>query len=114
VEGNSFPQPRGYTVFAACDHFHQAGEKKMEGGKTHGLFTYCLMHTLMRSYTTDHVSARALWRQVRAMMLQNRGQVPVLEGDIDRAFFGTDGQAILPSMGLALKTHLASADAENI
>lgn len=79
-------EARGYTLLAACRINEEAKEDSFDG-QTYGVYTYWLVKSL-----------ELIWRPHTYMMLHNRvrakiycyDQTPLLAGEGDRIFFGTN------------------------
>jgi hypothetical protein len=81
------PEPRGYTVLAACTDSESAFEYAFDGKELNGALTYWLLDTL-RTYGTD-LSVRAVYDRILAKThSQFQGQTPQLEGDARQTLFG--------------------------
>ncbi|MEG4854832.1 caspase family protein [Microcoleus sp. B5-D4] len=91
VVNGLLPEPKGYTLIAACRDHEFAYEKVFEGTERNGALTYFLLKAL-RQYGTE-ISVEALSAKI-SNQVHNEfvGQTPMLMGETDRTFFG--GQSV--------------------
>lgn len=83
------PEPKGYTLLAACRPSESAYEYAFEGTERNGALTYWLLDSLQDigpglSYKVLHD------RIVAKVHSQFENQTPQLQGEGDRAVFGSD------------------------
>ncbi len=82
------PRPEGYVLLAACRASEPAYEFAFDGVNKSGVLSHWLQESLHRF--GPHVDSRTLHdRIVAGVHSRFEMQTPVLEGDIDRAFFDT-------------------------
>jgi hypothetical protein len=91
VVNGLLPEPKGYTLIAACRDHEFAYEKVFEGTERNGALTYFLLKAL-RQYGTE-ISVEALFDKI-SNQVHNEfvRQTPMLMGETDRTFFG--GQSV--------------------
>lgn len=83
------PEPRGYTLLAACRPSELANEYPFEGSESNGALTYWLLRSLWDlspGLTWKHVHDRVLAR----VHGQFANQTPLLQGAGDRVVLGVD------------------------
>lgn len=81
------PEPKGYLLFAACQDNESAYERVFEGNERNGALTYWLLKTLKE--LGIQVSAKALHNRIVAKInTAERRQMPMLQGEGERSFFG--------------------------
>jgi len=83
------PEPRGYTLLAACRPSEWAYEYPFEGNEWRGALTYWLLHSLQAltpGLTYKQVHDRVLAR----VHGQFESQTPLLQGEGDRVVFGVE------------------------
>jgi len=94
VVNGLLPEPKGYTLIAACRDNEFAYEKVFEGTERNGALTYFLLKAL-RQYGTE-ISVEDLFNQISNQVHKEFGQqTPMLMGEAERTFFG--GQSVAPS-----------------
>ncbi len=82
------PEPKGYTLLAACRDNESAYETDFDGER-HGALTYWLLRSLEKFGTG--VSAKTLHDRIFAKVhSQFEKQTPMLQGERDRTFFGNN------------------------
>ena len=82
------PEPKGYTLFAACRDNEYAYETNFDGER-HGALTYWLLRSLEKFGTG--VPAKILHNHIFGKVhSQFEKQTPMLQGESDRSFFGND------------------------
>ncbi|NET26720.1 caspase family protein [Okeania sp. SIO1I7] len=82
------PEPKGYTLLAACRENESAYETDFDGER-HGALTYWMLRSLEKFGTG--VSAKTLHNRVFAKVhTQFEKQTPMLQGESDRSFFGNN------------------------
>ncbi|MEL7038752.1 MAG: caspase family protein, partial [Cyanobacteria bacterium J06592_8] len=82
------PEPKGYTLLAACRDNEYAYETDFDGER-HGALTYWLLRSLEKFGTG--VSAKTLHDRIFAKVhTQFEKQTPMLQGERDRTFFGNN------------------------
>jgi hypothetical protein len=88
------PEPKGYTLIAACRDQEFAYEDVFEGTERNGALTYFLLKAL-REYGND-ISVESLFNRI-SNLVHNKfeRQTPMLLGEIDRTFLG--GQSVVAS-----------------
>lgn len=88
VANGLLPEPKGYTLIAACRDNEFAYEDVFEGSERNGALTYFLLKTL-REFGTD-IAAEALFDRI-SNCVNNRfdRQTPMLIGEAGRTFFGS-------------------------
>ena len=80
------PEPKGYTLFAACRDNEYAYETDFDGERN-GALTYWLLRSLEKFGTG--VSAKTLHDRIFSKVhTQFEKQTPMLQGESDRSFFG--------------------------
>ncbi|MEG4172844.1 MULTISPECIES: caspase family protein [unclassified Microcoleus] len=87
VVNGLLPEPKGYTLIAACREHEFAYEKVFEGTERNGALTYFLLKALREKGT--EISVEELFNkvsnQVNNVFVQ---QTPMLMGETERTFFG--------------------------
>lgn len=87
VVNGLLPEPKGYTLIAACRDHEFAYEKVFEGTERNGALTYFLLKAL-RQYGTD-ISVEELFNKVSSQVNNVFvRQTPMLMGETERTFFG--------------------------
>ncbi|MEG4813422.1 caspase family protein [Microcoleus sp. K5-D4] len=89
ISSGWLPEPKGYTLFAACRDDESAYERIFEGNEKNGALTYWLLDSLKKLRT--EVSAKVIHDRILAKIhsVEER-QTPMLQGDIERSFFGSN------------------------
>jgi hypothetical protein len=83
------PEPKGYTLMAACRPSESAYEAVFEGQQRNGALTYWLLNSL--GDAGPGLSYKILHdRIVTKVHSQFENQTPQLQGEGDRAFFGSE------------------------
>jgi hypothetical protein len=92
VVNGLLPEPKGYTLIAACRDHEFAYEKVFEGTERNGALTYFLLKAL-RQYGTE-ISVEDLFNKISIQVNNEfeRRQTPMLMGETDRTFLG--GQSV--------------------
>ncbi|ERT07669.1 caspase domain protein [Lyngbya aestuarii BL J] len=82
------PEPKGYTLLAACRDNEYAYETDFDGER-HGALTYWLLRSLEKFGTG--VAAKTLHNHIFGKVhTQFEKQTPMLQGESDRSFFGNN------------------------
>ncbi|MGB3509731.1 MAG: caspase family protein [Microcoleaceae cyanobacterium] len=106
------PEPKGYTLFAACRDNEYAYETDFDGER-HGALTYWLLRSLEKLGTG--VSAKTLHNRVFAKVhTQFEKQTPMLQGENNRTFFGNNvvsPQFTVPVIQVDLEENLVQLNA---
>jgi len=91
VVNGLLPEPKGYTLIAACRDHEFAYEKVFEGTERNGALTYFLLKALRKHGTA--ISVEDLFNKI-SIQVNNEfvRQTPMLMGETDRTFFG--GQSV--------------------
>lgn len=91
VVNGLLPEPKGYTLIAACRDNEFAYEDVFEGTERNGALTYFLLKAL-REFGKE-ISVESLYNRI-FNLVHNRfeRQTPMLMGETERTFFG--GQAV--------------------
>jgi len=91
VVNGLLPEPKGYTLIAACRDHEFAYEKVFEGTERNGALTYFLLKAL-RQYGTE-ISVEDLFNKI-SIQVNNEfvKQTPMLMGETERTFLG--GQSV--------------------
>ena len=99
VVNGLLPEPKGYTLIAACRDHEFAYEKVFEGMERNGALTYFLLKAL-RQYGTE-ISVEDLFNKI-SIQVNNEfeRQTPMLMGETDLTFFG--GQSVSFTSGASL------------
>ena len=85
---NWLPVPQGYTLLAACRPSESAYEATFDG-VNNGALTYWLLNTI--GEMRPGITYRQIYNRVSAAVhSQFSQQMPMLEGEGDRVFFGSD------------------------
>jgi Caspase domain len=94
VVNGLLPEPKGYTLIAACRDHEFAYEKVFEGTERNGALTYFLLKALRQHGTA--ISVEDLFNKI-SIQVNNEfvRQTPMLIGETDRTFFG--GQSVRAS-----------------
>ncbi len=94
VVSGLLPEPKGYTLIAACRDNEFAFEGVFEGTERNGVLTYFLLKAL-REFGTE-ITLEDLYNRI-SNLVHNRfdRQTPMLIGETDRTFFG--GQSVVAS-----------------
>ena len=83
------PEPKGYTLLAACRPSESAYEFAFDGKERNGALTYWLLHSLQDA--GPGMSYKALHDRIVAKVhSQFENQTPQLQGEGDRVFYGSD------------------------
>ena len=84
------PEPKGYTLLAACRDNEVAWEDVFEGNESNGALTYWLLDSLKKLGTG--VTYKVLHDRILAKIHNHfdRKQTPMLQGEGDRTAFGTN------------------------
>jgi Caspase domain len=88
VVNGLLPEPKGYTLIAACRDHEFAFESIFEGTERNGALTYFLLKSL-REFGTE-IAVEDLYNRI-SNLVHNRfeRQTPMLIGETDRTFFGS-------------------------
>ena len=87
VVNGLLPEPKGYTLIAACRDHEFAYEKVFEGTERNGALTYFLLKAL-RQYGTG-ISVEELFNKISNQVHKEFvRQTPMLMGETERTFFG--------------------------
>ena len=87
VVNGLLPEPKGYTLIAACREHEFAYEKVFEGRERNGALTYFLLKAL-RQHGTG-ISVEDLFNQISNQVHKEfERQTPMLMGETERTFFG--------------------------
>jgi Caspase domain len=91
VVNGLLPEPKGYTLIAACRDNELAHEGVFEGTERNGALTYFLLKAL-REFGTE-ITVKDLYNRI-SNLVHNRfkRQTPMLIGETERFFFG--GQSV--------------------
>jgi hypothetical protein len=94
VVNGLLPEPKGYTLFAACRDHEAAYEGVFEGTERNGALTYFLLKALQQ-YGTE-ISVEDLYNRIANQICPcfNGRQTPMLRGEMDRTFFGGKSVAL--------------------
>lgn len=85
------PEPKGYTLLAACRANESAYECTYAGRERHGALTYWLLDTLRQMGVDARITYRMLHRRVLAKVRsQLETQTPMLQGEAERLVFGAE------------------------
>ena len=83
------PEPKGYTLFAACRDNEYAYEFAFDGKERNGALTYWLLRSLEKF--GKEVTAKTLHNHIFGKVhTQFEKQTPMLQGESDRSFFGNN------------------------
>jgi hypothetical protein len=83
------PEPRGYTLIAACRSNEEAFEKPVRGLGRRGALTHALLQSLEDA--GEKTTYRMLYERIFALVRGRlSGQTPVLEGEGDRLVLGAE------------------------
>ncbi|WP_445244433.1 caspase family protein [Microcoleus sp. OTE_8_concoct_300] len=94
VVNGLLPEPKGYTLIAACRDHEFAYEKVFEGTERNGALTYFLLKALRQEGT--EISVEELFNKISSQVNNEfERQTPMLMGETDRTFFG--GQSFVAS-----------------
>lgn len=95
------PQPKGYTLLAACQDNESAYETTFEGQR-HGAMTYWLINSLKK--LGSQITYQSLHNRLLANInSDNNKQTPMLHGEGDRLFLNSEGtsyQLAVPVMNI--------------
>jgi hypothetical protein len=99
VVNGLLPEPKGYTLIAACRDHEFAYEKVFEGTERNGALTYFLLKALRQHGTA--ISVEDVFNKI-SIQVNNEfvRQTPMLMGETDRTFFG--GQSVPFTPGASL------------
>ncbi|MEG4083458.1 caspase family protein [Microcoleus sp. POL10_C6] len=87
VVNGLLPEPKGYTLIAACRDHEFAYEKVFEGTERNGALTYFLLKALRQEGT--EISVEELFNKVSSQVNNVFvRQTPMLMGETERTFFG--------------------------
>jgi hypothetical protein len=105
VVNGLLPEPKGYTLIAACRDHEFAYEKVFEGTERNGALTYFLLKALRKHGTAISVEDvfDKISNQVHNEFVR---QTPMLMGETDRTFFGgqsVDASRKVPVMKVDIK-----------
>jgi hypothetical protein len=93
------PEPKGYTLIAACRDHEFAYEKVFEGTERNGALTYFLLKALRQHGT--RIAVEDLFNQISNQVHKEfERQTPMLMGETDRIFFS--GQSVPFTPGASL------------
>ncbi|MCL1474590.1 caspase family protein [Argonema antarcticum] len=88
VVNGLLPEPKGYTLIAACQDQEFAYEKVFEGTERNGVLTYYLLKAL-REYGTE-IPVKDLYDRISNLVHNDfKRQTPMLIGEINRSFLGS-------------------------
>jgi len=91
VVNGLLPEPKGYTLIAACREHEFAYEKVFEGTERNGALTYFLLKALRQEGT--EISVEELFNKISSQVNNEFvRQTPMLMGETERTFFG--GQSV--------------------
>ena len=94
VVNGLLPEPKGYTLIAACREDEFAYEKVFEGTERNGALTYYLLKAL-RKHGTD-IPVKYLYDHIANLVHNDfKRQTPMLIGETNRSFLG--GQSVVAS-----------------
>jgi hypothetical protein len=95
VVNGLLPEPKGYTLIAACRDHEFAYEKVFEGTERNGALTYFLLKALRQEGT--EISVENLFNKISIQVNNEfeRRQTPMLMGETERTFLG--GQSVRAS-----------------
>lgn len=98
VVNGLLPEPKGYTLIAACRDNELAFEDVFEGTERNGALTYFLLQELRKSGA--RVSTKTLFDRISNLVRNrfNDRQTPMLLGESNTTFFG--GQSVAVSRGV--------------
>lgn len=103
VVNGLLPEPKGYTLIAACRDHEFAYEKVFEGTERNGALTYFLLKAL-RQHGTE-ISVEDLFNQISNQVHKEFvRQTPMLMGETERTFFGSQ------SVGASRKVPVMKVD----
>ncbi|MEG4057667.1 MULTISPECIES: caspase family protein [unclassified Microcoleus] len=95
VVNGLLPEPKGYTLIAACRDQEFAYEKVFEGTERNGALTYYLLKAL-RKHGID-IPVKYLYDHISNLVYNDfKRQTPLLIGETDRTFLG--GQSVVTSL----------------
>jgi len=110
VVNGLLPEPKGYTLIAACRDQEFAYEKVFEGTERNGALTYFLLKAL-RQHGTE-LAVADLFNQISNLVHNDFDrQTPMLIGETNRTFLGgqsvsfTPGASLLRSVPVTRSTH---------
>lgn len=97
VVNGLLPEPKGYTLIAACRDNELAYEDVFEGTERNGALTYFLLQELRKS--GKEIGAKVLFDRI-SNLVHNRfdRQTPILLGETNKTFFG--GQSVTVNCGV--------------
>ena len=99
VVNGLLPEPKGYTLIAACRDQEFAYEKVFEGTERNGALTYFLLKAL-REYGTE-ISVEHLFNQISNLVHNDFDrQTPMLIGETNRSFLGGQSVSFTPGASL--------------
>ncbi|MEG4048447.1 caspase family protein [Microcoleus sp. Pol17_C1] len=111
VVNGLLPEPKGYTLIAACRDQEFAYEKVFEGTERNGALTYFLLKAL-REYRGTELAVADLFNQISNLVHNDFDrQTPMLIGETNRTFLGgqsvsfTPGASLLRSVPVTRSTH---------
>lgn len=99
VVNGLLPEPKGYTLIAACRDNELAYEDVFEGTERNGALTYFLLQELRKS--GKEIGAKVLFDRI-SNLVHNRfdRQTPILLGETKKTFFG--GQTVTVNRSVAV------------
>ncbi|MEG4107405.1 caspase family protein [Microcoleus sp. S13_C5] len=101
VVNGLLPEPKGYTLIAACRDNELAIEKIFEGTERNGALTYFLLKAL-REYRGTELAVEDLFNQISNQVNNDfNRQTPMLIGDTNRTFWG--GQSVVANRNPPVK-----------
>ncbi|MEG4455537.1 caspase family protein [Microcoleus sp. N9_A1] len=99
VVNGLLPEPKGYTLIAACRDQEFAYEKVFEGTERNGALTYFLLKAL-RQHGTE-IAVEDLFNQISNQVRNEFGrQTPMLIGETERFFLGGQSVSFTPGASL--------------
>ncbi|MEG4070380.1 caspase family protein [Microcoleus sp. Pol11C2] len=94
VVNGLLPEPKGYTLIAACRDHEFAYEKVFEGTERNGALTYYLLKALRKHGT--NIPVKDLYEHISNLVRNDfKRQTPMLIGETNRTFLG--GQSVVTS-----------------
>ncbi|MEG5062703.1 caspase family protein [Microcoleus sp. B3-A4] len=99
VVNGLLPEPKGYTLIAACRDQEFAYEKVFEGTERNGALTYYLLKAL-REYGTE-IPVNNLYARISNLVHNDfKQQTPMLIGETNRSFLGGQSVSFTPGASL--------------
>ncbi|NQE38566.1 caspase family protein [Microcoleus asticus] len=100
VVNGLLPEPKGYTLIAACRDNELAIEKIFEGTERNGALTYFLLKAL-REYRGTEIPVKDLYDRISNLVHNDFDrQTPMLIGETNRTFLGGQSVSFTPGASL--------------